>query len=471
MTAAPSRKTQAGSPGMTSVHGGQPPRGAADQSGIIRLLRVEGEARSARSLEELMVLIAHETQLLLRARQSFVARPGMTGSLEINAGSSLSKIDRNTPLMQSIELELARLRAEPGFTQLQAFRLWPHDSGAKPAEHTTPYPFREALWMPLQGRAGHLYAGVLLLRDEPWQKNDLVLALRLMLAFAQAWSWLADATPGRSWLAFNRKRTAIAAIVVLGLAMFPVSLTALAPMEIVARDAFLVTAPMDGVIESIPVVPSSMVKKGDVLVRFASTVLKNRLEVADREVEVADTRVKKTMLAAVSDMRARHELAIAQAELSVKTAERDYARDMLTRSIVTAARAGLAVFGDKRDILGKPVTTGERIMDIADPSEIDIRIHVPVGDSIVLGSDKRAKIFLDSSPLDPRSAAVVASDYHAKAHDGSAVAYRVTARFDDQAGAPRLGLRGTAQLYGGRVPLIYYVFRRPLTSARQWIGM
>jgi hypothetical protein len=325
--------------------------------------------------------------------------------------------------------------------------------------------------MPVKARAGQLFSGLLLVRDEPWQKSDVVLAQRLMLTFAQAWSWLVSTEPVQSKLAFSRKRAAIALAAVLAIALFPVSLTTLAPLEIVARDPFIVTAPMDGIIESIPVSPSSVVKRGDVLVRFASTVLKNRHEVAEREVEVADTRVKKTMLAAVSDMRARHELAIAQAELAVKTAERDYARDMLTRSVVVAERAGLAVFGDKRDILGKPVSTGERIMDIADPNEIDVRVNVPVGDSIVLGADKRAKIFLDSSPLESRPATVVASDYHAKPHDGGAVAYRVTARFEDQLSVPRLGLRGTAQLYGGRVALIYYVFRRPLTAARQWIGL
>jgi multidrug efflux pump subunit AcrA (membrane-fusion protein) len=472
MTVAAQKKTQIAAAGRAPAAGsGASQQGSAEQNGLIRLLRVEGEARAAKSLEELMALIANETQLLLRARQSFVARPGVTGRLEIEIGSSLGKIDRNTPLIQSLELELARLKVEAGFALLRAFQLWPSESTPKSAEHAAQYPYRDALWMPIQGRTGQFFSGLLLVRDEPWQKSDLVLAQRLMLSFAQAWAWLATSEPVRSNITFTHKRAAVIGVMVLATSLFPVSLTTLAPLEIVARDPFLVTAPMDGIIESIPVSPGSAVKRGEILVRFASTVLRNRHEVAEREVEVADTRVKKTMLAAVSDMRARHELAIAQAELAVKTAERDYARDMLTRSVVVAERAGLAVFGDKRDILGKPVSTGERIMDIADPSEIDVRISVPVGDSIVLGAEKRAKIFLDSSPLNPLPANVVTSDYHAKPHDGGAVAYRVTARFEDQAQAPRLGLRGTAQLYGGRVALIYYVFRRPLTAARQWIGL
>jgi hypothetical protein len=50
-------------------------------------------------------------------------------------------------------------------------------------------------------------------------------------------------------------------------------------------------------------------------------------------------------------------------------------------------------------------------------------------------------------------------------------AYRVRAtlhRLDERA---RIGLKGTAKLEGGRVPLIYWVMRRPLASLRAWLGV
>ncbi len=459
---------QAATAGPT-VAGGQ--KTGSDQTALVRLLRVEGEARATTSLDELKTLIANEIQALLRARQCFVAAPGVTRRLEIVAASSLERVDRNAPLLQELELQLAKLVPDGVAGAIRPVQLWQDESGTASGTTSKEYPFRDALWMPLIGRNGALLAGVLMLRDDAWQKNDIVLAQRLALVFAHAWHWhVSDgASPGR--FTINRKRTALAGIAAVLVAVFPVSLTTLAPMEIVAREPFVVTAPMDGIIESIPVAPSSVVAKGDVLVRFSSTMLRNRLEVAEREVEVADSRVKKTMLAAVSDMRARHDLVVAQAELTVKSAERDYAHDMLSRTVVKAERAGLAVFGDKRDLLGKPAATGERIMEIADPKDVDIRISVAVGDAIILGDDKRAKIFLDSAPLQPRAATVTTSDYHAKSQDGGPVAFRMTARFDDQDAPPRLGLRGAAQLYGGRVPLAYYLLRRPLTAARQWIGL
>lgn len=452
---------------------GQPTRreGKADASPLVRLLRVEGDARAAKSLAELEALIGNETQPLLRARQTFVARRGILGRLEISAGAGLSRVDRNAPLIQSIEAEFSRFGSDAALDSTRQTLFWPDAEQVGDGELAQKYPFRQALWIPVLDPDRSLYCGVLLLRDTTWEQHDIVVAQRLSATYSHAWFWNSASHHRRPRLVLDRRKIAAVASTVLLVATFPVSLTTLAPLEIVARSPFVVTAPMDGAIESIPVEPSAVVKPGDVLVRFASTALKNRLEVAEREAEVADVRVTKTTLAAVTDMRARHELALAQAEYRVKVAERDYARDMLARSVITADRAGIAVFGDKRDLIGKPVATGERIMEIADPEAVDIRINVPVADAIVLGSEAKSKAFLDSAPLNPRLATVVSADYLAKPHDGGGVAFRVIARFNDHSPPPRLGLRGTAQLYGSTVPVIYYLLRRPIAAARQWTGI
>jgi len=53
------------------------------------------------------------------------------------------------------------------------------------------------------------------------------------------------------------------------------------------------------------------------------------------------------------------------------------------------------------------------------------------------------------------------------------MAYRLRARFVDDDGAtpPRVGLKGTAKLYGETVPLAVYLFRRPLAAIRQHLGV
>ena len=41
----------------------------------------------------------------------------------------------------------------------------------------------------------------------------------------------------------------------------------------------------------------------------------------------------------------------------------------------------------------------------------------------------------------------------------------------DENKLPRIGLRGTAKVYGSKVSLFYYLFRKPITFMRQLIGI
>jgi hypothetical protein len=50
------------------------------------------------------------------------------------------------------------------------------------------------------------------------------------------------------------------------------------------------------------------------------------------------------------------------------------------------------------------------------------------------------------------------------------VAYRLLASIEGAPEHARLGLHGTAKLYGGRVLLGYYLLRRPLATLRAWSG-
>jgi hypothetical protein len=445
-------------------------KASSEPSPVVILLRVEGEARAARTLAELAQLIANETRKLTRAQQVFVLRKTATGTLQIEAASAMPSIDRHVPLMQWLERTVARADADAGLSSVREFTLYSYGDASDPL--TLSYPFREALWFPLIDRTGALFAGALLLRSEPWATGETALVQRLSVTFAQAWYWISTTKAVRPKFQISRKRAAASVLLAAVVCLFPVAMTTLAPFEIGAREPSVVTAPIDGVIQDIPIAPNSIVAPGDVLVRFADTVLRNRLEVAERELQVADARIKKNMLLAMTDIRGRHELALARSELTVKTAERDYARDLLERAQITATRPGIAIFGDKRDLLGKPISTGERIMEIADPAQVEIRIDVPVADSIILSDDKRAKVFLDSDPLRPREATIVHGDYQAKMREGGSVAFRVVATFaDGSAAPPRLGIRGTAQLYGDRVPLLYYILRRPVAFVRQWVGL
>ena len=121
---------------------------------------------------------------------------------------------------------------------------------------------------------------------------------------------------------------------------------------------------------------------------------------------------------------------------------------------------------------GKPLPVGEKVMLIADPAAVELKIDLPVADSVVLAPGTRVKAFIDADPLHPIEAAVVHIDYQAKLSDTGVAAYRMIAALGDQAAAPpQLGVRGTAQLYGPTAPLAVFLLRRPLSTLRQWAGL
>ena len=443
---------------------------ASDASAVLGLLRLEGDARGVKTLSELAILVANETRKLTRARQIFVLRGDAASRWQILAASGLAKIDRNVPLVQWIESTIERLKSDVGIDKLHEFVLQAYADAAN--ETAQIYPFRQALWFPLKDKRGAVFAGVLMLRDEPWASGDHVLATRLSTSFSQSWYWIA--TNNRLLPTYKIKSVPalLGTAAVVALALFPVSMTTLAPLEISARDPVVIAAPIDGVIHAIPIDANSFVKAGESVVQFVDTNLRNRLAVAEREAQVADAKVKKTLLLAVSDLRGRHELAIARAELAVKMAEWEFARENFSRANIVATKDGIAVFGDKRDILGKPVSVGERIMELADPMRVEVRVDVPVSDAIIITTGARVKVFLDSAPLVPLEAKITRADYQAKAHENGGLAFRVTASLsDDSVPPPRLGIRGTAEVYGSTVPFAYYVFRRPISGLRQWIGL
>jgi multidrug resistance efflux pump len=265
----------------------------------------------------------------------------------------------------------------------------------------------------------------------------------------------------------------LAALVLSILALFiPIPMSTLAPVEVVAREPIVVAAPIEGVIESIKIEPNTRVKAGDVLLSFQNTTLKNKFDIADRATQVAKAKELKATQSAFSDPAGRHEVAIAMAELKLSEAERDYAKDMLAKTVLIAPKDGLAIFSSRKDWEGKPVIQGERIIEIADPNRIEFGIDLSVKDAIVLNDGAEVKIFLDSDPLHAVKATLTRASYHAQPSAASGLSFMLFAKLNENSeNLPRIGYRGTAQVYGKSTFLGFYLFRRPIAALRQMIGI
>ena len=134
---------------------------------------------------------------------------------------------------------------------------------------------------------------------------------------------------------------------------------------------------------------------------------------------------------------------------------------------------GLAIYSDPTDWAGKPVATGEAIIQIADPSRVLLRIDAPLSIGETLKSGARVRMFLDSDPLNAIEAELTEASYYAQATADGHMAYEAYAdlQFETTQDLPRIGARGVAKVYGRKAPLAYWLFRRPLTLMRQSFGV
>ena len=438
------------------------------RSSIERLMGIEAEARRAATLAELRFLIANETSAACQAGQVFVfAAKG--AKFKISAISGVSGFEANAPRVAMLECVVATLAKEQDLAQQAEFAL-PAYCPPSDEEHKT-YPFRFLAWLPLLHRDGRqVVGGVLLARDAPWIEANLKIGARLAETYAHAWQALTS-KGGAAGKILRPKLAWLSAPLIVLAGFIPVTMTVLAPAQIVSSNPVAITAPIDGVVEAILVDANTEVFPGTPLVRMADVTLRNDLQLAEEEVTVAQARLRLVEQGAVGDPKSRRELAVQRAELKLKTAARDYAAELLERTIIKAPSAGAAVYSDRRDWTGRPVSTGERILEVADPSALEFELDLPIADAIMLKQDAPLRVFLDADPLNPVQGALFSYSYEARQTKTGTLAYRLRGRIiGELATGARLGVRGTAQISGGRAPLAYYLFRRPLAAMRQWLG-
>ncbi len=446
------------------------PAEASNTHALEMLLTIEAEARQASTLKELIFLITNETRKLLGFRQAFCVQLKGDNSCETVAVSSIANVERNAPLIASLEASLKHLRSSQVLNKTYSIKV--DDFSADQSVDLAQYPFPHLLWMPFTKRDGVVFAGLLMARETPWSERDLSVSSRLANTYAHAWTALIS-KQAMFFGTFNRKPWVLGAFILSLLALFiPIPMSTLAPVEVVAREPIVVAAPIEGVVESIKIEPNTRVKAGDVLLSFQNTTLKNKFDIADRATQVAKAKELKATQSAFSDPAGRHEVAIAMAELKLSEAERDYAKDMLAKTVLVAPKDGLAIFSSRKDWEGKPVMQGERIIEIADPSRIEFGIDLSVKDAIVLNDGAEVKVFLDSDPLHAVKATLTRASYHAQPSAANGLSFMLFAKLNENnENMPRIGYRGTAQVYGKSTFLGFYLFRRPIAALRQMIGI
>ncbi len=448
---------------MTSA---APPSGP-DLRVLSTILQLEETARLTETVEGLCYSMVNELRRLVEYRFAAV----ISGEGErIEAVSGVAVLDGDAPALRWLGRVAARLAARPeaAAPHLVDPQSLPERERGEWSEWSPP----QALWCPLVAADGRRPGVLWLARDRAWQSEEVALVVRLTGCYAHAWLALTGGKKPKMGAARRLRRPAlvVSILAVLSLAV-PVSQSALAPVEIVATEPVVVAAPIDGVIARFMVTPNQSVTAGQPLFAFDDTTLRNQATVAERTLGVAQAELHQAVQGAFADRKQAGQMALLEAQTRLRAAELEFARSLLARVVVTAERAGIAVFTDANDWIGRPVVTGQRILQIADPERVEARVALPVRDAITLAVGARIDLFLDNDPLKVLSARLAIASFDADLTPAGVMAYRLTANLESGQEPPRIGLQGTANVHGRPVPLLLYLFRRPLTGLRQWLGV
>lgn len=469
------------------------------------VLHLARRARQAASAAELGFIAVNETLAVAPYRQSalWLADRGVV------ALSGVASPEANAPFVHWLERVVKQLlRTEHACVPVSPNSLDP-DEAAEWDEWLPAY----ALWVPLPaGSRG----GLLLARDTPWQPGEISLLAEWADIWAHEWraqvqpnattrwrAWV-DAWPdararyawrrhwltGRGWRYRLRRmgrwqladvRRALAAVwrhrglryglLAAVVAVFPVRFSVLAPGELVPSQPAVVRAPLDGTIDKFFVGPNAEVKAGDTLFQLDLTTLSSRLAVARQGLATAEAEYRQSAQQAVFDPKSKAQLAILQGRIAERQAEADLLTAQFAKAQATAPRDGIVLMDDPSEWIGKPVSTGERIITIAGANDAEVEAWLSPSDVIDLPPGAEVTLYLNASPLKPVDATVRYLAHEAVARPDGTFAYRLRATLIAGQDKPRVGLKGTVKVRGNHVPLAYWVLRRPIAAARQALGL
>ncbi|RLM21939.1 multidrug transporter [Brenneria alni] len=432
---------------------------------LAELLQLESRARARETQDELAFFIVNETHNLVKYRQALL----WEGERQrLCAASGLATLDANAPFCSEFSRLCRQWQQQDRPTQTLRWQNLPASDQLLWQEYLPEF----LLWLPLRRPQGEPPLVLILARDSGWQPAEVVLLEKLADAYSHAWISLGKKRRGKTVIPPNRRRLILAgAIALLLIMLIPVRQSVLAPAEIVAHRPVMVRAPVAGVVDDILVRPNQQITANQPLVRLDARELENRLESGRQAFATADAQFRQAQQQALFDANSKASLAVLQSRREQAQSEMDFLQRQLERMQLVSPRDGVAIFDDVSDWIGRSVAVGERIMMIADPHDVELEIQLPAADAIALDKGADVRLFLNVAPNSALPAQLEHIGYRSAPTPDNIMAYRLRAKFIQDDPLLRVGLKGTAKLYGQRTVLFVYLLRKPLATLRVWLGV
>ena len=333
-------------------------------------------------------------------------------------------------------------------------------------------------WIPFQLKDGS-HMGLWL---EKWgdpnatqyfEQNAKLLTELVIPGYVAAWNRIGW---GFSWHKLLGKVTLPRVSVVLGVLllltlMIRLPLRVVAPCEVVALDPYVIAAPLEGIIEKVVVEPGEQVSKDQILYEYDKRIPEQEYKVAQKEVEVIQSELNRIFASGLKDESQLYNLATLNVKLKKSELDLAFAKSRLELLMGKAEEAGVVSLDNPDDWSGKPVQVGEKIMILSNPEKTKLRIWIPEKDNLAFDKELPIKIFLNPTPEESFTATLLFISQEIRISTNQIPSFIAEAEWTEQSPDIKLGLKGSAILYGERVSLLYYFLRKPIIAFRAFVGI
>lgn len=436
---------------------------------IARLIGLEKKSREARTQDELNFVVVNETRQIFDFVNSYLLLKTPTDKYHVKAVSDLATVDRTAPLVTFVE-NIINDQTSSNLKEIQNVEV---DKISRSLKIKKPKNIPDnILLIPIFSPQRGLQGFLITTRNEKFNDNEVELARHLSLTYGHAYNTFLTDFSIKDFLKknFTGKRSWIIILSIIFILIIPIKITSTAPVEVVPKNPRLITAPFDGVVKNIIVNNNDKINSGDLLIQIEDTDLKNSFNLAKQSLQVAEKELLRSRQFSFSNNEEKARLAELMAQVDLKKAEVESTSERLKNSKIYADKDGIAIVDQKNNWQGRPVSVGEKIITIANPEKVEFLIWLPVKDSLIIKENTDVKVFLDINPIKPLKGKLKRASYQSSLSPEEVLSYQISASFEGEE-IPRIGLRGTAKIYGSRVTLFYYLFRKPITFVRQLIGV
>lgn len=428
----------------------------------LKLLQFEADIRQCDSRKALIFHLANNLQSIMAYEKAFVLEQVAKNTFTVQVVSSASVVEKSSPLIRQLT---QWLRGYENRQQAHGFKTEEHLASIE-------LPYEYCYWQPISQQTSPARYYLLLLSNEAYSENQQALLGRIADTYHHAFRALTgkqDKHIGHWWQRHIGKLISIM-LLLLVLLTVPMPMSVMSAVEVVPDQPFIVTAPFNGVVKTISVAPDSAVTAGQTLLQFEDLELRNDYLLSQRKLAVAKAKYDKAQAASFVQTDYGEDANIARAELNLAIIEMQYAKQRLSQSSIESPQNGVAIYADKEKWQGKAVQVGERLLQVAQADQIHYKLFLPVAQMMSFSEQAKVTVYLDSSPLGGHQAQLVSIGYQPVVSPEGIASYILIAK-PLQGGLPAIGARGTARIYGGDAPLIWHFLRRPINSARQWLGV